>query len=174
MKIKNKTRFVTFIATLVILSGIGGFFVGSGFANECEEPHRETPIIEETEEPEPIAEETPITERSPVTIEFVDLGEYTITAYCGCEKCCGEWSSDSVIGAGGVELIEGVHCAGVLPIGTIVEVGDIGVYEIQDRPASWVAKKYNDKIIDIYFENHEDAVRFGKTTANVKKIVEVD
>lgn len=168
MIIKNKTRFVTFIATLVILSGVGGFFVGSSFANECEEPHRETPLIEEAEEPEPVAEE------SPVTIEFVDLGEYTITAYCGCEKCCGEWSSYPVIGAGGVELAEGVHCAGVLPIGTIVEIDDVGVYEIQDRPASWVAKKYNDRIIDIYFENHEDAVKFGKTTANVKKIVEVE
>ena len=174
MIIKNKTRFVTFVATLVILSGVGGFFVGSGFANEREEPHRETPLIEEAEEPEPITEETPITEESPVTIEFVDLGEYTITAYCGCEKCCGEWSSDPVIGAGGVELVEGVHCAGVLPIGTIVEVGDIGVYEVQDRPASWVAKKYSDRIIDVYFENHEDAVKFGKRTANVKKIVEVE
>ena len=64
MKIKNKTRFVTFIATLVILSGVGGFFVGSSFANECEEPHRETPPIEEPD---------PVTEESPVTIEFVDL-----------------------------------------------------------------------------------------------------
>ena len=70
--------------------------------------------------------------------------------------------------------MEGVHCAGVLPFGTIVEIKDVGVYEVQDRPASWVSEKYNDRIIDIYFENHEDAVKFGKTTANVKKMVEVE
>ena len=167
MKVTNKKRFVTFIIALMILSGVGGFYIGTSFANACEKP--ETPIITqatpEVEEPEEVEEVK--------TIEFVDLGEYTITAYCGCEICCGQWASVPVIGSGGVELMEGVHCASPLPLGTIVEIDGVGFYEVQDRTAKWIAEKYNDKIIDIYFENHEDALKFGKKTASVKKMIEV-
>ena len=165
MIIKNKARFTTFIITLMILSGVGGFYVGTSFASEC----NTATVVEETPV---VTQATPEVEEVP-TIEFVDLGNYTITAYCGCEICCGQWSSVPVIGAGGVELIEGVHCASPLPLGTIVEVGDLGFYEVQDRTANWIAEKYGDKVIDIYFENHEDAIKFGKKTAIVKKMVEV-
>ena len=168
MRVTNKRRFTAFIIAMMILSGVGGFYIGASFADACEEPEvvEEAPIVTqatpEVEEPEEVA-----------TIEFVDLGNYTITAYCGCEICCGQWASVPVIGSGGVELIEGVHCASPLPLGTIVEVGDLGFYEVQDRTAEWIADKYDQKVIDIYFENHEDAVQFGKKTANVKKMIEV-
>lgn len=164
MRIKNKTRFICFIIALMIVSGALGYFIGStAFASDCETVSEEPP--EEVEAPEPV---------EPVaTIEFVDLGVYTLTAYCGCEECCGKWASVPVIGAGGVELVEGVHCASPLPLGTVVEIEGLGVYEVQDRTASWVAEKYNDKIIDIYFENHEDALKFGKKTARVKEVKEL-
>lgn len=59
---------------------------------------------------------------------------FTITAYCGCEKCCGKTDR---ITATGTYAIEGVTIAvdpAVIPYGSEV---------------------------DIYFERHEDALRFG-------------
>lgn len=165
MRVTNKRRFTAFIVALMILSGVGGFYIGTSFASEKVETAVVTQATPEVEEPEEVEEVE--------TIEFVDLGTYTITAYCGCEICCGEWSSDPVIGAGGVELIQGVHCASPLPFGTIVEIEGLGFYEVQDRTANWIVDEYNGKIIDIYFENHEDAIQFGKKTASVKKMVEV-
>lgn len=165
MRITNKARFTTFIVALMILSGVGGFYVGTSFASE-----RVTPTV--VEETPVVTQATPEVEEVEM-IEFVELGNYTITAYCGCEICCGQWASVPVIGAGGVELAEGVHCASPLPLGTIVEIGDLGFFEVQDRTAKWIAEKYGDKVIDIYFENHEDAIKFGKRTMNVKKMVEV-
>ena len=165
MRVTNKRRFTAFIIALMVLSGVGGFYIGISYASETPEVVEEKIVVTqatpEVEEPEEVK-----------TIDFVDLGEYTITAYCGCEICCGEWSSVPVIGAGGVELVEGVHCASPLPLGTIVEIEGLGFYEVQDRTANWIAEKYNGKIIDIYFENHADAKDF-KMTANVKKMVEV-
>ena len=166
MRITNKRRFTAFIIAMMIISGVGGFYIGISYAIEKPEFIEEDPVI--IEESEPVEEPEEVK-----TIEFEDLGNYTITAYCGCEICCGGWSSVPVIGSGGVELIEGVHCAGSLPLGTIVEVGDLGFYEVQDRTSEWIADKYDQKVIDIYFENHEDAVQFGKRVASVKKMVEV-
>lgn len=168
MKITNKKRFIAFMITMMILSGVGGFFIGTSYAGERETLNKDLPVVEEAEE-----SEEPEAITSPTTIRFEDLGTYTITAYCGCEICCGEWSSVPVIGSGNVELIEGVHCASPLPLGTVVDIEGVGTYEVQDNVADWIANKYGDKVIDIYFESHDDAVEFGKTVAKVTKMVEV-
>lgn len=168
MKIQNKTRFTCFIIALMIVSGVAGYFIGlSAYANTCE-----TVSEEPLKEPEPPEEVEPV-----ATIEFEDLGVYTLTAYCGCEKCCGkktrpvdENGNAIVKGAGGVELVEGIHCASPLPLGTVVEIEGLGAYEVQDRTAQFIVDRYDGKIIDIYFENHEDAQKFGKQTARVKEV----
>ena len=109
------------------------------------------------------------------------IEQYTATAYCGCEKCCGEWAkcrpNGNVIGAGGVELIEGYHVASSLPIGTTVKVTDAGrwngEYVVQDKPADWICKRYDNKLSDFYFDKHADALAFGKQSITVE-IVEVE
>lgn len=114
----------------------------------------ETPLVEESVEPEPVL-----------------LGSFRITAYCSCEKCCGEWAKNRpngiVYGAAGVELKAGVSCASPLPLGTVVEVEGLGEYIVQDRPAQWVIDKYGENQIDIYFDNHEAASAFGLKQLNV-------
>lgn len=106
-----------------------------------------------------------------VTLEPVLLGSFRITAYCSCEKCCGEWAKNRpngiVYGAAGVELKAGVSCASPLPLGTVVEVEGLGEYIVQDRPAQWVIDKYGENQIDIYFDNHEAASAFGLKQLNV-------
>ena len=114
----------------------------------------ETPLVKEPAEPEPVL-----------------LGSFRITAYCSCEKCCGEWAKNRpngiVYGAAGVELKAGVSCASPLPLGTVVEVEGLGEYIVQDRPAQWVIDKYGENQIDIYFDNHEAASAFGLKQLNV-------
>ena len=114
----------------------------------------ELPLVEEPAEPEPVL-----------------LGSFRITAYCSCEKCCGEWAKNRpngiVYGAAGVELKAGVSCASPLPLGTVVEVEGLGEYIVQDRPAQWVIDKYGENQIDIYFDNHEAASAFGLKQLNV-------
>lgn len=114
----------------------------------------EPPLVEEPAEPEPVL-----------------LGSFRITAYCSCEKCCGEWAKNRpngiVYGAAGVELKAGVSCASPLPLGTVVEVEGLGEYIVQDRPAQWVIDKYGENQIDIYFDNHEAASAFGLKQLNV-------
>lgn len=114
----------------------------------------ETPLVQEPAEPERIL-----------------LGSFRITAYCSCEKCCGEWAKNRpngiVYGAAGVELKAGVSCASPLPLGTVVEVEGLGEYIVQDRPAQWVIDKYGENQIDIYFDSHEAASAFGLKQLNV-------
>lgn len=114
----------------------------------------EIPLVEEPAEPEPVL-----------------LGSFRVTAYCSCEKCCGEWAKNRpngiVYGAAGVELKAGVSCASPLLLGTVVEVEGLGEYIVQDRPAQWVIDKYGENQIDIYFDSHEAASAFGLKQLNV-------
>lgn len=99
------------------------------------------------------------------------LGTYRITAYCGCEKCCGDWAKnrrgDVVYGAAGTELVAGISCASPLPLGTVVEIEGLGERIVQDKMASWVVSKRGEKIIDVYFDSHDEAQAFGVRYADV-------
>lgn len=135
---------------VALLMGLAMGFVFGRCSAEPVEP----PLVEEPAEPEPVL-----------------LGSFRITAYCSCEKCCGEWAKNRpngiVYGAAGVELKAGVSCASPLPLGTVVEVEGLGEYIVQDRPAQWVIDKYGENQIDIYFDNHEAASAFGLKQLNV-------
>lgn len=139
-------------------------------------------IMDKPSKPEPTSEPVMIIPEPTATIIAenmeaiespapVPLGKYRITAYCACEKCCGEWAKKRpngvVYGAAGIELKAGVSCASPLPFGTVVEVEGLGEYIVHDRTAAWVAEKYDNKVIDIYFDNHEAALRFGLQNLNV-------
>lgn len=98
------------------------------------------------------------------------LGEYTVTGYCSCEKCCGRWAKNrpggKVYGAAGVELTPGVSVAGWLPLGSRIMI-DGREYIVQDRTAKWVRDKYDSKIIDIYCADHETAWNIGNEKHDV-------
>lgn len=101
------------------------------------------------------------------------LGDFTITAYCGCPTCCGIWSSDTPMTASGEPAQEGITVAAdwdTLPAGTEIEIEGLGEYKVQDKPAQWIVEKYDGRIIDVYFENHEDALKFGKQKMEVYKV----
>ena len=81
---------------------------------------------------------------------------FTITAYCGCEKCCGKTDR---ITATGTCAVEGVTIAvdpTVIPYGSLVDIEGIGTFVAEDCGGAIKGNK-----IDIYFERHEDALKFG-------------
>lgn len=88
---------------------------------------------------------------------------FTVTAYCACEKCCGEWANNRPNGivytASGAIAEEGVTVAAdwnVLPAGTEIEIQGIGTRVVQDTGSALVGNK-----IDLFFNDHNEAQKFG-------------
>lgn len=87
--------------------------------------------------------------------EKISLGEYKLTAYCACKKCCGKTDG---ITASGIRAKEGVTIAAdtrILPFGTKVIIDD-NEYTVQDKGGAIKGNR-----IDVYFDSHQDALEFG-------------
>ena len=90
------------------------------------------------------------------------LGEFKVTAYCSCEKCCGRWANNRpngiVYGASGEQLIPNVSIAtdpSVIPYGTTVVING---NEYVSHDCGGAIKENR---IDIYMESHEQALEWG-------------
>lgn len=173
---KNQIVFRRILISWVIVFLIGviiGFLIGLVFKAGAsdKEVFAETsiPLITPTPSP-PSITSTPvqkIIEPTTPKIELVSLGVFRITAYCHCEKCCGNWAKNRptdedgnllVYTASGELAVEGVTIAAdtsVLPFGTEVII-DGNRYIVQDR-----GRAIKNNRIDVYFENHQDALEFG-------------
>ena len=96
----------------------------------------------------------------------VSLGYYVITAYCPCRICSEGWGHQT---ATGVRATEGRTIAvdpRVIPYGSKVEING-RIYIAEDCGAAIKQKK-----IDIFFESHEAAERWGRRTLEVFLITE--
>lgn len=108
-------------------------------------------------------------------IEPEEWVEFVATAYCPCEKCCGVWATmreldedgkPIVQGATGIVLEQGVSVAAdttLYPIGTSLEIEGMGTYKVHDRGGAIKGNR-----LDVYFDNHSDALEFGVQTVNVR------
>ena len=167
------------VLLLCIISLLIGLIAGYAISRTVytSEPTVESEVVQHTQKVQKVEPEPNTMELSPEelldisasnlsVVEDECLGEYTITAYCSCEKCCGKWAKnrkDGIVkGALGVELKEGISIASPLEFNTRVNIDGLGEYIVQDKTAKWIADKYNNKIIDIYFSNHSEALKFGK------------
>ena len=171
MRVNYKRLFTTWLISLIITSIITAVVTILIMKNKTAEATETeaifyTPKVQEIEPtiiPKPT--ESPIEDLIVEEPAITELGEYTITAYCPCEICCGIWAKNRpngiVVGAYGVELEEGVSIAAPLPSNTKLYIDGIGEYTVQDKLADWVLEKYDNKVVDIYFNNHEDAIAFG-------------
>ena len=99
-----------------------------------------------------------------VTLQAAEI--YTNTAYCnnfnkGCVTCNGKWSKYNRTADGHIPT-QGVTIAAPrsIPFGTKVKIEGLGTRVVQDR----LSKKYDNRI-DVYFNSHKDALKFGKKTA---------
>ena len=96
------------------------------------------------------------------THEGMLLGVFDITGYCGCEVCCGKkekylTKTETIPRAGYTVAAD----PSILEMGTKVEIGGI-VYTVEDTGESVTGN-----VIDIYFDTHEEAVRFGRQRKEV-------
>lgn len=148
------------ILTSWIIIAVIFFIIGLLIGSICFHSHDEIPEIEGT---------VSVTTAPEVIPEYkhTSLGEYRLTAYCACEKCCGYWATIRPLDEDGNPIVytanqsvakQGVTVAAdtnVLPFGTVLLI-DGHEYIVQDRGGS-----INGNCIDIYFESHEEALQFG-------------
>lgn len=82
----------------------------------------------------------------------VCLGEWTVTAYCPCEICCGQWATGCTA-SGALAVPEHTVACGILPFGTRIVIDD-EIYTVEDTgvEGEWV---------DIFFASHEEALAYG-------------
>lgn len=104
------------------------------------------------------------------TSEYTCAGEYIVTAYCPCVKCCGTWSAGhpTRIGTDYIQKTASgtIPTAGrtiaadtsVLPFGTVVVIDGLE-FVVEDRGSAIEGNR-----IDIFFETHEEALNWGKQT----------
>lgn len=82
-----------------------------------------------------------------------------VTAYCPCEKCCGEWSDG--ITASGHRIAPGDKFAAAppeIPFGTLLLIPGYSdePVPVLDRGSAITGNK-----IDVYFDSHIEALNFG-------------
>lgn len=90
--------------------------------------------------------------------------EYTATAYCSCEKCCGKWAKYNKT-ASGTTPKEGRTIAvdkNVIPLGSKVYIEGYGYYIAEDTGSAIKGNR-----IDIYFESHQEALNFGRRKVQI-------
>ena len=96
-------------------------------------------------------------------VSYENLGTFKLTAYCPCEFCCGHWSkyhnttSQTQPEAGRTVSVSRDQIA----LGSVVVIN--GHRYIAEDTGDGIHE--ND--IDIFMDNHEDAVRFGVQYAEV-------
>ena len=95
------------------------------------------------------------------------MGEFKLTAYCPCAKCCGKWANG--ITATGTTATEGRTIAvdpRVIPYGSSVTIyfadGTSHTYTAEDCGGA-----IKENRIDVFFDSHEDARAFGVQSAMV-------
>lgn len=125
-------------------------------------------VIEEQEVAESVAEITTEETTTDCAVDYLTWDEYTATGYCACSTCCGKWSEtqgEVIKGAHGIPLEEGKTVAcNYFPAGTKIEIQGYGIYTVADTGAM------KGKVIDFYFENHEDAEKFGRQTVYIREV----
>ena len=160
-KIKNKNNSKkAMCAALVLGCALTGFTVTSTSVDESQDAIA-APIstIKEFNEaqkdifiPAPEPDIVVVEEKKPDRV-LVSLGEYRISAYCPCEKCC--LKSDGITASGTQATAGRTAAMNGVPFGTKIVI-DGHEYTIEDRGGG-----LGSKIIDIYFDTHDEALNSG-------------
>ena len=90
--------------------------------------------------------------------------EANVSAYCPCEKCCGQWA-DGVTASGHV-IQPGdkfVAAPSTIPFGTVLEIPGYGVVSVQDRGGSITGNR-----LDVFFSTHQEAKNWGRQYLTVE------
>ena len=163
----NKDLLIAVISMMFISGCIGFlmcFMAMGGFDDEKKEPVVQKTYEGDTEITVEVHYEPPKTEAEAEETEVItktSLGRYKLTAYCPCEKCCGV---NTGITATGTKATEG-RTIGVnpndIPYGSVIEIN--GQQYVAEDTGGSIGHNH----IDIFLNNHEDAIAFGTKHAEV-------
>ena len=89
------------------------------------------------------------------------IGNFKLTAYCACSKCCGQWADANATTASGTHAVQGrTGACNSLPFGTRIVING-NVYVVEDRGGM------ANNVIDVFFNSHQEALNFGVKYADV-------
>ena len=106
------------------------------------------------------ASEEQTSSESSDSIQGKYLGNFTLTAYCNCAQCCG--TAGNLTASGTVPTAGRTVAMAGVPFGTQLLINGT-VYTVED-----LGTPYGH--VDIYFDNHSDALSFGLQTAEVYQL----
>lgn len=171
-KLFNKYKLHIIFTGVLLVMFVTGLIIGRVSVKSSAMTYEQPPIVTTTStyDTSSVIESEPITE----SIESEEWVDFVATAYCPCEKCCGVWATKRelddngnpiVYGATGIILKQGVSVAAdkTYPMGTSLEIEGMGTYIVHDRGGAIKGNR-----LDIYFDNHTDALEFGVQTVNVR------
>lgn len=92
------------------------------------------------------------------------IGECTITAYCPCVACCGQWADG--LTASGIPAVSGM----VEVDKSIIPLGSTVIIDGQRYLAADTGVTGN--LVDVFMPEHSDAVQHGVRTADVWVVAE--
>jgi 3D (Asp-Asp-Asp) domain-containing protein len=136
----------------------------------------ETDIEASTSEPAAPEDEATVEEAEVEKVDnskLINLGNFKLTAYCSCAKCCGkfalnrpidEYGNEIVYGSIGTRLTAGISIAvdpSVIPYGSNVVING-HTYTAHDTGGAIKGNR-----IDVYFDSHKEALNFGVKYADV-------
>ena len=104
----------------------------------------------------------------PQAAPFVEY-EANVSAYCPCEKCCGQYADG--ITANGYKIKKGdkfVAAPKNIPFGTMIDVPGYGLVQVKDRGGA-----IKDNRLDLYFDTHQEALNWGRKHITVKVYQEI-
>lgn len=93
-----------------------------------------------------------------------NLGTYTITGYCPCQKCSDGWGNSTASGAT-ARAGHTIATSAVFPFGTQLKIEGLGTYTVEDRGGAVTSNR-----IDIYFNTHSEAEAFGRQARTVTRV----
>ena len=92
---------------------------------------------------------------------LIYAGDWTVTFYCPCVQCCGQWSGMNTTASGRTPVPwYTVATSSDIPFGTVLYIEGFGYFEVMDRGvgSQWA---------DIYVSSHGEIPGYGMTTASV-------
>lgn len=167
-KIENISKTISGICIIVIVICL---FIKAFQGNKKAVPNPEVmyepvAVVSYVESFELPAEEEKVEAVEQTLVEQIEYKEFIASAYCSCEKCCGVWANNRpngiVYGAAGRELIQNYSVAvdpNVIPYGTLIYDSNGNEYRADDCGEAIKGNR-----IDVYFNNHQDALNFGRQT----------
>ena len=164
----NKARFLFVVLLLAILftAAVMEFCLAAPEPNEPTEEKVVENVAEGSAEVAAFEPYIPSGADQIPAVSYAYLGqEFTVTHYCGCSVCCGQWSSGSeseAYGCKGDKLTPYYSIAAdpdVIPYGTIVHDQDGNEYKVVDTGSAIKGNK-----IDLFVGDHQEALNLGVKT----------